>query len=89
MDLIFNANYFQALFCKTVLSDWILSPFKSLYCFYSHCFVFTFSQLIQHRKLKILVPSTHNTLVIMWGREKKFQVLMLYELRNRKNKILL
>ena len=37
----------------------------------------------------IVVPTPHNTLVIMWGRDKNFQVLMMYELLNRENKILL
>ena len=29
----------------------------------------------------------NNTLVIMWGRDKNFQVSMMNELRNRENKI--
>ena len=49
-------------------------------------FVFAISQLLQPQNLKILVPTPHTTLVIMWGRDKNFQVLMLYELRNNKNK---
>ena len=47
---------------------------------------FTISQLIQHQNLNICVPTPHNTLVIMWGRDKNFKVLMLYELRNRERK---
>ena len=43
-------------------------------------FVLAISQLIQHRNLKILVPSLHNTLAIMWGRDNNFQVLMRFEL---------
>ena len=46
-------------------------------------------QLMHHRNLKIIVPTTHNTLVIMWGRDKNFQVSIMYKLRKRKNKILL
>ena len=51
-----------------------------------HIFVSTISQLIKHRNLKILGPTPHNTQGIMLGRDKNFQVLMLYELRNRENK---
>ena len=35
----------------------------------------------------MFVPSPHNTLVIMWGRDKNFQVSMIFELRNCENKI--
>ena len=50
-------------------------------------FVFAISQLINHQNLKILIPTPHNTLVIMWCRDKNFQVSMLFELRNCDNKI--
>ena len=46
-------------------------------------------QLIHHRNLKMLVHTPHNTLVIMLGRDKNFQVLMMYELQNRENQITL
>ena len=47
----------------------------------THIFlVFAISQPIQHQNFKNLIPTSHNTLV--WGRDKDFQVLMLYELRN-------
>jgi hypothetical protein len=49
-------------------------------------FVFVISQLIQHQNLKILVPTLHNTQVIICVRDKNFQVSMLYEMRNCKNK---
>ena len=48
-------------------------------------FVSAISQLIQHWNITILVPTFHNTLVIMWGRDKNFQVLVLYEQRNCEN----
>ena len=49
-------------------------------------FVFVFFQLLQHRNLKILIPAPYNTLVIMWVRDKNFQVSLPYELRNCDNK---
>ena len=48
-------------------------------------FVFAISQLIHHQNLKNLVPTLHNTIVIIWGRDKNFRVSMMYELRNREN----
>jgi hypothetical protein len=36
--------------------------------------------------LKMLVSTPHNTLVIMWGKDKNFQVLMLYERTNWEKK---
>ena len=50
-------------------------------------FCFAISQLKNHRNLEILVPTPHKTLVIMWGRDKNFQVLMIFELLNHKNKM--
>ena len=50
-------------------------------------FVIAILQLIHHQNLKILVPTPYNTIVIMWGKDKNFQVFMMYELRNCKNKI--
>ena len=44
---------------------------------------FLISQLENHHNLKNLVPTPHNTLVIMWDRDKNFQVLMIFELLNR------
>ena len=44
-------------------------------------------QLINDRNLKILVPTPHNCLGIRWGRDKNFQVSMIFDLLNRKNKI--
>ena len=52
-------------------------------------FVFAISQLKNHRNLKILVPTPHNTLVIMWGRDKNFQVLMIFQLKIAKTKFYL
>jgi hypothetical protein len=37
--------------------------------------------------MKFVVPTPHNTLLIMWGRDKNFQVSSIYEMRNCKNKI--
>ena len=36
------------------------------------------SQLKNHRNLKVLVPTQHNTQVIMWVRDKNFQVAMIF-----------
>ena len=52
-------------------------------------FVFAISQLKNIYNLKILVPTPHNTLVIMWGWDKNFPVSMIFEVRNSKNKILI
>ena len=41
-------------------------------------FVFTIAQLKKHRNLKIVVHTPHNTLLVMWGRDKNFQFSMLF-----------
>ena len=48
---------------------------------------FAIFALKKHRNMNILVSTPHNTLVIMWGRNKNCQVSMIYECRNCKNKI--
>ena len=50
-------------------------------------FVSMISQLKNYLNSKILVPTPHNTLVIMWGRDKNFSVSMIFQLRNLENKI--
>ena len=40
-------------------------------------FVFAISQFIHHQKMKILVPTPHNTLVTMLGRDKYERYLPL------------
>jgi hypothetical protein len=37
-------------------------------------FVFAISKLIQHQNLNIPVPTPHNTLVIMWGKDNNFHL---------------
>ena len=51
-------------------------------------FVYSISQLIQHRIFKILVSTPHNQGGIMGGRHKNFEDPMWFELRNRVNKLL-
>ena len=48
--------------------------------------IFCFCDFSSHTASKILVSTPHNYQGIMWGRDKNFLVLMLYELRNCKNK---
>ena len=47
---------------------------------------FLFFAISQHQNFNILVFTPHNYQGDMWGRDKNFQVLMLYAQRNHENK---
>ena len=83
---------------QTIHLNWLVSVLSVSDCTFWHIkgeqktlsklnFVLAIWQLIRHWNLKILVPAPHNTLVIMWGRDKNVQVLMLYKLTNCEIKI--